>query len=304
MSGSDVVSRKSFKVTACIDWLDVTIKTSRPTQHHHLQETLRTTGIAGTKLWVETLDKQAGGVGTVFRIRFHDVDDYAGLSNALDELCIRYPFVAPPKIAGIEVACDFRHKTGSISETQAMTLRLQSSIFADGEKHRQYDPDTAQNRFLDHPGARLDPNLNFRIGNKEDAISWQIYFKRVNKKQPLPEDQWRARVEVTLQRSAPQENGLNLLSDLQAFRFDKLAGLFRFRRPVAPEQMARNDRFRLEAIKINRELQDATPERGIHSFDAVGRRDKFRKTRAESSHLEADDELRNAVKGALRRLTI
>ncbi|MNH36922.1 hypothetical protein D3C79_977650 [compost metagenome] len=80
--------------------------------------------------------------------------------------------------------------------------------------------------------------------------------------------------------------------------------MFRFRRPVAPEQMARNDRFRLEAIKINRELHDATPERGIHSFDAVGRRDKFRKIRAVSSHLEADDELRNAVKGALRRLTL
>lgn len=301
-----MVSRKSFKVTACIDWLDVVVKTSRPTQHHHLQETLRTsgTGTAGTKFWVETLDKQAGSVGTAFRIRFHDVDDYAKLANTLDELSARYPFVAQPKITAIEVACDFRHKMGSIPGTLAMTLRLQSSLYADGTKHRQYDPAIGQNRYLDHHGDRLDPNLNFRIGNKGDAVSWQIYFKRVNKNQLLPEDQWRARVEVTLQGPAPQKYGLNLLSDLQAFRFDKLAGLFRFRRPIEPELMAGGDLFRLTAIKINREIKDATPERGVHSFDAIGRRDKFRKTRAESSHIEADDELRNAVKGALRRLTL
>ncbi|MCE0853155.1 hypothetical protein LU689_24950 [Pseudomonas asiatica] len=301
-----MVSRKSFKVTACIDWLDVTIKTSRPTQHHHLQETLRTsgTGAAGTKLWVETLDKRAGSVGTAFRIRFHDVDDYAKLSNALDELSARYPFVEQPKITAIEVACDFRHKTGSIPDTLAMTHRLQSSLYADGSKHRQYDPAIEQNRYLDHHGDRLDPNLTFYVGNKYDPLSWRSYFKRSDKSEALPEDQWRARVEVTLQGSAPQEYGLNLLSDLQHFKFDKLAGLFRFRRPRAPEQMARDDLFRLTAIKINRQLHDATPERGIHSFHAVGRRDKYRKTRAESSHLQADDELRIAVKDALHGLTL
>lgn len=308
-----MVSRKSFKVTACIDWLDVVVETSRPTQHHHLQETLRTsgTGTAGTKLWVETLDKQAGSVGTAFRIRFHDVDDYAKLAHALDELSARYPFVAPPKIAAIEVACDFRHKAGSIAETMAMTHRLQSSLYGSGINPRQYDPHASKVRSLDHHGDlidqhghRLDPNLTFYIGNKSDPFSWRSYFKMRDKQQPLPEDQWRARVEVTLQGAAPQEYGLNLLSDLQSFRFDKLAGLFRFRRPRAPEQMAGNDLLRLTAIKINRQLHDATPERGIHSFAAVGRRDKFRKTRAESSHLEADDELRNAVKGALRRLTL
>ncbi|MFJ4395885.1 hypothetical protein [Pseudomonas sp. NPDC089396] len=301
-----MVSRKPFKVTACIDWLDVTIKTSRPTQHHHLQETLRTsgTGTAGTKLWVETLDKQAGSVGTGFRIRFHDVDDYANLANALDELSARYPFVEQPKITAIEVACDFRHKAGSIPETLAMTHRLQSSLYADGTKHRQFDPAIEQNRYLDHHGDRLDPNLNFRIGNRGDPLSWQCYFKRTDNQKALPEHQWRARVEVTLQGPAPQSYGLYLLSDVQHFRFDKLAGLFRFRRPRAPAEMAGADLFRLTAIKINRQLHDATSERGIHSFDAIGRRDKSRKIRAESSHLEADDELRNAVRGALRRLSL
>ena len=298
------VSRKSFKVTACIDWLDVVIETSRPSQHQHVQEALRE--ITGAKIWVETLGKQAGNVGTMFRVRFHDVlaNDYTKLEHTMGELSLRYPFVALPKITAVEVACDFRHKTGSIPETLAMTHRLQSSLFADGTKHRQFDPATGENRYLDHLGDRLDPNLNFRIGNKEDPFSWQIYFKRTDNQQSLPEDQWRARVEVTLQGSALQEYGMNLLSDLQRFSFDKLAGLFRFRRPVAPEKQADGDLLKLTAIKINRVLHDATPERGMHSFDAVGRRDKFRKMRAVSSHLEADQELRDAVKGALRRLTL
>lgn len=299
------VSRQSFKVTACIDWLDVVIETSRPSQHQHVQEVLRE--ITGAKLWVETLDKQAGNVGTAFRLRFHDVlaNDHQKLQQALEALSTRYPFAAAPSITAVEVACDFRHKTGSIPETLAMIHRLQSSLFADGTKHRQFDPITARNRYLDHFGDRLDPNLNFRIGNKEDPFSWQIYLKSTdNNKQSIPEAQWRARVEVTLQGSALHEYGLNLLSNLQNFSFDKLAGLFRFRRPVAPEKQADGDRFKLTAIKINRKLHDATPERGVHSFDKVGRRDKWRKTRAESRHLEADSELQGAVKGALRRLTL
>lgn len=299
------VSRTNFKVTACVDWLDVLVKTSRPTQHHHIQKALKVaTGIASATFYVETLDKQAGSVGTVFRVRFHDVEDYAKLAHALDELSLQYPFVDPPKITAIEVACDFRHKTGSIPETLAMTHRLQSSLFADGTKHRQFEPTTWENRYLDRSGDRLDPNLNFRVGNKDDPFSWQCYFKRTDNQQSLPENQWRARVEVTLQGSALHEYGLSLLSDLQRFSFDKLAGLFRFRRPVAPEKQADGDRFKLAAIKINRKLHDATPERGMHSFDAVGRRDKWRKMRAVSSHLEADSELQGAVKGALRRLTL
>jgi hypothetical protein len=302
VSGSIVVSRQSFNVTACVDWLDVVITTSRPTQHQHLQKAFL--DITGTKCWVENLDKQAGSVGTVFGIRVHDVDDYEKLARALRELSRQYPFVDLPKITAIEVACDFRNKTGSIPETLAMTHRLQSSLFADGAHHRQFDPASGKVRFLNHPGDRLDPSMCFYIGDKGDPRSWRCYFKTKDKEVLLPEDQWRARVEVTLEGVALQEYGLNLLADIQRFQFSKLTGLFRFRRPIEPEQMAGGSLLKLTAIKKNREINDLTPERGIHSFDAVGRRDKFRRTRAESSYLQADDELREAVKGALRRLTL
>lgn len=189
-------------------------------------------------------------------------------------------------------------------ETLAMTQRLQSSLYADGTKHRQYDPAIEQNRYLDHHGDRLDPNLNFRTGNRGDPLSWQCYFKRTDNQKALPEHQWRGRVEVTLQGPAPQAYGLYLLSDVQHFRFEKLGGLLRFRRPRAPEEMAGADLFRLTAIQINRQLHDVTSGRGIQSFDLIGRRDKFRKISALSAHLEADEEMRNAIKGALCRLSL
>lgn len=43
--------RKFFKVSAGIDWLDITISLSRLTQHRYVQEELLK--ITGLKLWVE-----------------------------------------------------------------------------------------------------------------------------------------------------------------------------------------------------------------------------------------------------------
>lgn len=56
--------------------------------------------------------------------------------------------------------------------------------------------------------------------------------------------------------------------------------------------------------RVRLPVNDATSQRGMHSFNSIGRRDKWRKVRAESKHIGADHELQDAVKGALRRLTV
>jgi hypothetical protein len=219
----------------------------------------------------------------------------------------RYPLANEPEIAAIEVACDFLH-TGEMQERDAstieMTYRLQSSLLTDGNSPRQFDPQVWDNRFMDMHGARLDPLLNYREGNKEDDVSWQCYWKRTDNKQPLPPNEWRARVEVTLKGNALKSTGLVKLADLDGYKFTDLARFFRFRTPITPEAQAKGDRFKLAAITINRRLKDATPERGLHSFRSVGQRDRWRQPRRESSHLQADQELQGAVKDALRRLKL
>ncbi|MDP2882484.1 MAG: hypothetical protein Q8N89_12970 [Azonexus sp.] len=327
------VSRKAFKATACIDRLYVEICTSRHTQFQWIQDWLEAeTGIVH---FVEPIDKQEdkGNIATTFRIWFHDdlANDAKELQCIFLDLAMTYPLVTAPRIVAIEVACDFRHKQQSVKELLAFNHRVQSSffvgdkvggvavgkLFSRGLKHRQFDPalidtPTKGNRYLDLAGNRINPEFNLRVGNKDDDLSWQIYFKQhdrikvVGDEQPkLDKEDWRVRIETTIQGKALTTLGLVTLDDLRRFRFDKLAHLFRFRRPVAPESLATaGDWYKFEVTNINliRKLNDATPARGMHSFDCIGRHTKNRKWRAESRHIEPDDELQNAVKGALKRL--
>ncbi|EKN3400916.1 hypothetical protein ACQVC4_000387 [Yersinia enterocolitica] len=326
--------RKSFKVSAGIDWLDIMISFSRLTQHRYVQEELLK--ITGLKLWVEPcglriskltscehrpgnyvkpwVKPMISSTNDVFRIRFRDLlANHCGeLEAALDQLQNRFPFAYEPQIMGVEVFCDFRHKAQSITATSAMTYRLQNALFSTGTKARQYNPVTKRNVFLDVHGARINPEWNLRTGNKWDSISWQVYHKLTDDGQTLPVEEQRARVEVTLKGAALTHYSLHRLNDIQRFRFETLAHLFKFRKPIEPEMMANGDMFRFTAINAVRKVNDATAERGLHSFNNIGRRDKRswmmvngdKRLRKESSHLAVVSDLQNAVKGALRRLHV
>lgn len=306
------VSRKAFRAKACVDWLDIAIHISRPTQFQHLQDCFEKAGCG--KLHVKALEERSGGVAENFVIRIHDelANDYAALSAKLNKVAKDYPIVGEPTITAIEVACDFWHKGPPalfIRDTFAMTYRLQSSLYASGTKPRQFDPELGERgevRFMDSEGARLNPAGTFYIGHETDNLMWKAYFKCVDKKKSLPQFKWRARVEVTIQGAGMQSIGIRNLSDLSGFKFDRLARLFRFRRPIDPIALANGDLFKLTAIRANRRINDATPARGIHSFDAIGRKGyRWRnKLRAESKHIEPDYELQDAVKGALKRLSV
>ncbi|MBD4611168.1 hypothetical protein GUG49_21110, partial [Xanthomonas citri pv. citri] len=62
---------KQFRATAVIDWLDVEIRTERPTQHQHIRRALREI-TSVNRWWVEAIDMQPGDATDTFRIRFHD----------------------------------------------------------------------------------------------------------------------------------------------------------------------------------------------------------------------------------------
>lgn len=326
--------RKFFKVSAGIDWLDLKISLSRLTQHRYVQEELLK--ITELKLWVEPcgicisklssyaprpdnnvktwVKPMISSTNDTFRIRFHDLlaKNHGGmLEAALEQLQKRFPFVHEPQIVGVEVFCDFWHKQRSVSATRAMTYRLQTSLFSNGTRPRQFNPASWKNVYLS-PGTRITPYRNFRAGNKWDNISWQVYHKRTDNDQKLPVEEQRARVEVTLKGAALAYYSLHRLSDMQRFRFETLAHLFKFRKPIEPEMMADGDMFRFTAINAVRKVNDATAERGLHSFNNIGRRDKRswmmvngdKRLRKESSHLAVVSDLQNAVKGALRRLHV
>lgn len=325
--------RKSFKVSAGIDWLDLKISFSRLTQHRYVQDELLK--ITGLKLWVKPCGLRISKLSScaprpdnnvktwvkptisstndTFRICFRDLlANHGGkLEAALKQLQNRFPFACEPQIVGVEVFCDFWHKQRSVSATRAMTYRLQTSLFSNGTRPRQFNPASWKNVYL-FPGTRITPYRNFRTGNKWDNISWQVYHKRTDNDQKLPLEEQRARVEVTLKGAALTHYSLHHLSDMQRFRFETLAHLFKFRKPIEREMMADGDLFRFTAVNAVRKVNDATAERGLHSFNNIGRRDKRswmmvnvdKRLRKESSHLAVVSDLQNAVKGALRRLHV
>lgn len=309
---SEPISTKLFKAKACIDWLELEITTTRPTQFRYIKSALDQA--TGCSTHPEPLDAGAGKVATRFKVRFYDglANSVQALKEALDGVALSYPLRTPPKVLALELACDFSHKGTPArreADTLAMTQRLQTSLHAEATKPRQFIPDATgktkgQNRFLDMPGVRMDPRFNYRIGNTHDDVSWQAYFKCVDKQAPIPKSHWRARVEVTLQGLALATFGITNLDELAAFSFERMAPLFRFRRPTDPTKQARGNLFIREAIQANRRLNDATHERGMHSFMTLGRHDRFRKLRKESSHIEPDKELQERVRGALKRLSV
>ena len=61
---------RHFRRKACVDWLDVRLRTSRPTQFQHVQSALEAAG-AG-KLYVLAIDDGPGGVADTFVVRATD----------------------------------------------------------------------------------------------------------------------------------------------------------------------------------------------------------------------------------------
>ena len=311
----------NYKATAVIDWLSIAITLTGASQHRHIKAVLD--AITGENMYAEPLDanKDAGGNATVFAIKFHDrlANDLLALHVVLDELRTVYPFASEPTVHAIEVACDWYWRGTEATQESgllAITHRLQSSLYASGAASpRQWVPNgltrhngkpDGENRYLDNDGNRLDPSLSFRIGNKADNLSWQVYRKLTDHNQTPIQDrsQWRSRVETTLQGAALQQYGLSNLTDLEGYDFRRLMPLFRFRRSKDPSKMAKGNLFVRTVTEEVRRLHDATPERGIHSFESIGRHDKYGNTRAESKHIEADPVLADWVKGALRHLSI
>lgn len=112
--------RKSFKVSAGIDWLDLKISFSRLTQHRYVQDELLK--ITGLKLWVKPCGLRISKLSScaprpdnnvktwvkptisstndTFRICFRDLlANHGGkLEAALKQLQNRFPFACEPQI--------------------------------------------------------------------------------------------------------------------------------------------------------------------------------------------------------------
>lgn len=291
-----------------------------------------------TRPYIKAINPGPGKVTNKFAIRLYDhhANSYHELVRIISELAEQIPLAGLPKVSCIEIALDFYSKNANPAEVVSMTHKLQAGIGAYRSDVRQFDPALPgrhgkQGRNLFFLSEKLDPEVvvrkyvfdplfNLRIGSKHDAVSWQVYYKCIDKKQPLPIKECRARAEFTM-------TGIELsqyvhvsahrgqpvyLADLQSFEFGKLAHLLHFRRFLSVDEITegKSEHFRYVIAKTaeharssiacypfgrlayRRDARSGNPRNG-------GQPDQLQHSR----HTVADGELNRLVQRKLKRLS-
>lgn len=323
--------RNSYRTQAVIDWIRLTITVQDRTQFQWVQFALHdilNLPETAKPVHVDAEDAGLGGAANRFTFTLHDkhANNYVELVRIMAQLAQKFPFSALPEISALEVALDFYSRRGHATDLLNLTYLLQTTIappvnpFKAYTSARQFDPVVGRNRFLNGL-QKIDPNLNLRIGNMDDPIAWQLYFKRTdNNRQPIVTSAYRARAEFTI---AGTELAKYLLDDcgnkniarlagLQSFRFERLAGLLHFRRlkSIGEITAGKSACFRYAIVTAGERARESLV---LYPFGNLAYRRDARTGKSRNrglpiplkynQHSIADDELNRLVRSNLTRLT-
>ncbi len=221
----------SFRYRAEVDYLEVRVGLNRASNH----DTVRRKTFA---TYVKSLDAGPGGAATQFRIRFDDPASREQLTRTLEILRLHYGgFSLEPRLEKIEIAFDCYSRTQCKADLKKMTERLfrKGAEYCSGNIRmtRKFgEVEWAENYPIFK--AKLDQGFTIVVGDSDANIAQRIYCKTTDQGgKPLPEDQHRARREVTLKGLALDEAGTAfqslLIDDSVPWKFEALSKWFRFR---------------------------------------------------------------------------
>jgi len=287
-----------FKAKAVIDQISIEVQLARGTKFWYLQGELHK--LLGLTQVERPIHVEAQGVSMsgdtamsfVLTLQeHHHGNSAAKIAYVLHGLMAAYGFTAPPRTVLIEVAFDLwpRHDPKVI---YAASAALKSRWALYGEDPRQVLQD-GKPRYL-YALTDVIPESTLYIGWHSDKygrpitpVSGRAYPKitdrlDVNHKPiPLPPEQHRARVEVTLQGIALEKFDLTDPFALGSYDFTRLAALLHFEmfKPLPEIQQHRIGKF-------SADMQDAVLELKKHQAKIAGK--KQTKKRSDKLHkLEA-----------------
>lgn len=194
------------------------------------------------KPYVEALDEIQGRSASAFQFRIQDPMHGHALDHALAELQKEF-IVHSVKIIGIEVAFDTYSKGASVLDLAEIVTDRYRFLTAAPREHWYFYRTSGDGRhYID------DDRDSSRIGHRRDLVEcfaegWQLtdcnnqeapirfhaYVKTVDNGRPLLPDDYRARLEITLQGDALP---FVTVEDLKRFDFTSLSKFFKFRRPA------------------------------------------------------------------------
>lgn len=215
----------AFKINAVVDWVELRIKLKDPSNFDTLRRRL---GVG----YVTPLDKGPGGAATEFTLKIQDPTSWRNVHAQLEKLTHDHPLAAPPEVIGIEVALDAYSKVNDMNELQDMAKRFyRMSAFVVSDVRRAAAGYKGSGRPLlteSDITRALKDGFNIYVGNKTDSAVLHIYVKTTDDGgKPLPVEEWRARMEITLRG---QDLPCRSLDEWENFDMSKLSKYFKFRR--------------------------------------------------------------------------
>lgn len=226
---------RPYYIRAEVDFVDFKIRLMRPT---HRSAIINRCGPGSS---IPSSVELPGNVVSEFVVRIPDATPGC-CRSAIANLHRSFPLASEPEIVAVEVSMDFYVPQASIAELGRLTSRLY---------HFAKDKPAERHRIVNRNGAREVPlwltdlyesmaaaqhsiYIGFqdqKRGRPADPISYRYYVKTTDMNAAYIPNQYRARMEVTLQHD---QVPFRTLDEMDRYSFERLGKHFKFCM-VAPE---------------------------------------------------------------------
>lgn len=208
------INFKPIQIKAVIDWLDLSFEVNpshcsflhKPNARSYIKSFL--TMKTGKKYYVKHDDSDINQDGLVFTIRLHDIKNKADLLRIADLLEKQYGAETHRmKIRNIELSLDF-YNANNRGLLSALHKSLRYQATADNFRIYKYVREDIRNKFNPIPHSplmllkRFNHDWCLGVNPKGSPLCYRLYVKTTDSnRQPLPTEDHRLRVEVTLDQT-------------------------------------------------------------------------------------------------------
>lgn len=214
---------KPIQIKAVIDWLDLAFEVDpshcsfahKPNARSYIKSFL--TMKTGKKHYVKHDDSDINQEGLVFTVRLHDIKSKADLLMIADLLEKQYGAeILRMKIRNIELSLDF-YNANNRGLLCALHKSLRYQVTANNFRIYKYVKADIRNKFNPVPYSplmllkRFNHDCCLGVNPKGSPLCYRLYVKTTDSnKQPLPTEEHRLRVEVTLDQAILKETDCSI----------------------------------------------------------------------------------------------
>ncbi len=270
---------KRFRFRAEVDFLVVRVFLNQTSNGPHIKQWL---GISHAY----PRDRGDGGAASVFDLRIDNVQRWDDVERLLEQTRCAYGFTADPVIHEIEVAVDAYSLEQDEAQLRLLTerwFRFSKFLCSDNLRLARYKGEgcSTANPTILH--GRLKQGFTIVVGNRDDTMRQRFYTKRTDRNEPLPVDQHRSRMEVTLRGEALP---FTSMEEARGYRFEQLS-----------------HRFGQRKLKASGASQTALWQLVVARNVHLGAEGRYSMRRKFNPATAADSALNGRIRDALRSLT-